>query len=189
MESSPVHKTLREVVRRLSEEQIDYAIIGGMALTLHGFVRPTEDVDLLLTPAGLEKFRAEMVGRGYVPVFAGARKHFRDTETGVKVEIITTGEYPGDGKPKAVVFPDPEAVAIELADYRVVKLESLIELKLASGISAEHRKLRDLGDVQQLIEILNLPASLSERLDASVRDEYLRLWALAQKSRDDEGEV
>lgn len=189
MESSPVHKTLREIVRRLSEEQIDYAIIGGMALTLHGFVRPTEDVDLLLTPAGLEKFRAALVGRGYVPVFAGARKHFRDTETGVKVEIITTGEYPGDGKPKPVVFPDPEAVAIELAEYRVVKLESLIELKLASGISAEHRKLRDLGDVQQLIEILNLPVSLNERLDASVRDEYLRLWALAQKSRDDESEI
>ena len=56
MESSPVHKTLREVVRRLSEEQIDYAIIGGMALALHGFIRPTEDVDLLLTREGLEKF-------------------------------------------------------------------------------------------------------------------------------------
>ena len=189
METSPVHKTLREVVRRLSEEQIDYAIIGGMALTLHGFIRPTEDVDLLLTPTGLEKFHAELVGRGYVPVFAGARKHFRDTETGVKVEVITTGEYPGDGKPKPVVFPDPKAVAIELADYRVVRLESLIELKLASGLSAEHRKLRDLADVQQLIEILNLPSDLSLRLDASVRNEYLRLWSLAQKARADENEV
>lgn len=46
METSPVHKTLRDVARRLSEEQIDYAIIGGMALALHGFIRPTEDATL-----------------------------------------------------------------------------------------------------------------------------------------------
>lgn len=189
MESSPVHKTLRDVVRRLSEDQIDYAIIGGMALALHGFIRPTEDVDLLLTQEGLEKFHQELVGRGYVPLFPGARKHFRDTETGVKVEVITTGEYPGDGKPKPVSFPTPKDVAIDLAGYSVVRVESLIELKLASGLTAEHRKLRDLADVQQLIEVLNLPSDIGRRLDASVRDEYLRLWSLAQRSREDEKET
>ena len=188
METSPVHRTLREVARRLSEKQIDYAIIGGMALALHGFVRPTDDVDLLLTKEGLEKFHSELVGLGYVPLFPGARKHFRDAETGVKVEVITTGEYPGDGKPKPVVFPAPRDVAVELAKFRVLRLESLIELKLASGLTAEHRKLRDLADVQQLIEILNLPPELSQRLDTSVRDEYLRLWALAQKAREDDKE-
>lgn len=188
MESSPVHKTLRNLVRRLLEEQIDYAIIGGMALALHGFIRPTEDVDLLLTQQGLEKFHAELVGRGYVPLFAGALKHFRDAETGVKVEVITTGEYPGDGKSKPVVFPEPKTVAVDLAEYRVVGLESLIELKLASGLTVEHRRLRDLADVQQLIEILDLPAELNQRLDASVRDEYLRLWTLAQKAREDDNE-
>lgn len=189
MESSPVHKTLREIARRLSEDKIDYAIIGGMALALHGFIRPTEDVDLLMTPEGLDKFHRELVGRGYVPLFPGARKHFRDAETGIKVEVITTGEYPGDGKPKPVAFPDPKNVSVDLAGYSVVSIESLIELKLASGLTAEHRKLRDLADVQQLIEVLNLPSDLSRLLDASVSDEYLRLWSLAQKSREDETET
>jgi hypothetical protein len=188
MESSPVHKTLNDIVRRLSEGKIDYAIIGGMALALHGFIRPTEDVDLLMTPQGLEQFKTEFVGLGYLPIFQGARKHFRNTETGVKVEVITTGEYPGDGKPKPVAFPDPSDVAINIGEYRVVRLESLIELKLASGLTAEHRKLRDLADVQQLIEVLNLPRDLGDRLDASVRDEYLRLWSLAQKAREDDRE-
>ncbi|MDQ2975645.1 MAG: hypothetical protein M3R69_09580, partial [Acidobacteriota bacterium] len=87
-----------------------------------------------------------------------------------------------------VAFPAPRDVAVELAKFRVVRIESLIELKLASGLTAEHRKLRDLADVQQLIEILNLPAGLGQRLDASVRDEYLRLWALAQKAREDDKE-
>lgn len=189
MSTGPVRQTLRNLARHLSAEQIDYVIIGGMALALHGLVRPTEDVDLLLTREGLERFHETLSGLGYVPAFPGARKHFRDAETGVKVEIITAGEYPGDGKPKPVAFPDPAGVAVDAGEFSVARLETLIELKLASGLSAEHRRLRDLADVQQLIETLDLPAELGERLDASVRDEYLRLWRLAQQARAEEGET
>lgn len=189
MSVGPVQQTLRNLARRLSAAQIDYAVIGGMALALHGLVRPTQDVDLLLTGEGLERFHETLVGLGYVPLFPGARKHFRDTETKVKVEIITAGEYPGDGKPKAVSFPVPAEAAVEVGEYRVTRLETLIELKLASGLSAEHRTLRDLADVQQLIETLDLPAELSARLDSSVRDEYLRLWQLARKALVQEREI
>src|SRR5947199_6213541 len=128
MKTGPVHDTLRRLAKRLTEERIDYAIIGGMALALHGFVRPTQDVDLLMTREGLERFGETLVGRGYVATFPGARKHFRDADTGVPVEIITAGEYPGDGLPKAIAFPDPAKVAVDLEDYSVVSLECLIEL-------------------------------------------------------------
>lgn len=188
MNVSPVQDTLRNLARRLAEEKIDYAVIGGMALALHGFVRPTQDVDLLLSKAGLVEFQERLVGRGYVPLFSGARKHFRDAATGVKVEIITSGEFPGDGKPKPVMFPLPEAAASMVGEFRVVSLEKLIELKLASGLSAEHRQLRDLADVQQLIEVLNLSKALATSLDNSVRREYLRLWELAQKTMQEESE-
>ena len=170
MQKSPVHDTLRKLAQRLTDEQISYAIIGGMALALQGFVRPTQDVDLLLTRDGLERFHEKLIGLGYVPAFAGARKHFRDAETGVRIEVITSGEYPGDGKPKSISFPDPEDVAVELDGICVVSLEKLIELKLASALSAEHRQLRDAADVQQLIEILNLPMEIAEKLDESVRE-------------------
>lgn len=183
MSTGPVQKTLRSLARRLSAEQIDYAVIDRMALALQGFVRPTQDVDLLLTREGLERFHAALAGLGYVPAFPGARKHFRDAETGVKVGIITAGEYPVDGRPKPVAFPAPADVAVEAGEVRVARLETLIELKLASGLSAEHRRLRDLADVQQLVETLDLPADLCERLDASVREEYQRLWQLAQQAR------
>ncbi len=48
-----VHTTLRSLVDRLKEESIPYAIVGGMALNLFGFVRQTVDVDILLTKVGL----------------------------------------------------------------------------------------------------------------------------------------
>jgi hypothetical protein len=182
MKTGPVQNTLQNVARRLSQQGIDYAVIEGMALALHGFVRPTEDVDLLMTSEGLEEFHKNLVGRRYVPLFSGARKHFKDTETGVKIEIITTGEYPGGGKPKPVV-PKPNDVAVAMDQFRVVRLQSLIELKLASGLSAKHRELRDLADVQQLIGTLELPADLALDLDESVRSEYQRLWQLAQQAQ------
>ena len=59
-------------------------------------------------------------------------------------------------------------------------------MKLASAISAEHRRLRDMADVQQLIETLDLPIELAQRLDTSVRGDYERLWRLAQESRESE---
>jgi len=176
---SGVYQTLLNLARRLDEEGIPYAVIGGMALGRHGLVRMTEDVDVLMTAEGLAAFQARCVGKGYFPALVGASKTFRDAETQVRIEIITTGEYPGDGKPKPVVFPNPTEASVEVEGVRVVTLERLIELKLASGMSAPHR-LRDLADVQDLIGILGLPAEFAERLNESVRGEYQRLWQTAQ---------
>lgn len=65
----------------------------------------------------------------------------------------------------------------------MITLEHLIELKLASGLSAPHR-LREVADVQDLIMALVLPLVLEEKLDQSVRAEYRRLWEIAQKARE-----
>lgn len=141
-----------------------------MALNLHGYVRVTRDVNVLLTPAGLERFERTCVGRGYIAAFQGARRTFLDSETRVPVEILITGEFPGDGKPKPIAFPDPSSSSVEFAGVRVVKLPKLIELKLASGLSAGHR-LRDLADVQDLIVALDLPLDLADAFDDSVEGE------------------
>jgi hypothetical protein len=176
----PVHSTLRRLADRLDREGISYALIGAMALNLLGYVRQTVDLDVLLTREGLERFRQMFVGRGYVPAFSGAEKSFRDSETGVRIDVISAGEYPGDGKPKPVSFPDPARSSVSVGGYQVVSLEKLIELKLASGLSAAHRQLIDLADVQRTIEELSLPLDLADRLDPSVQPEYRRLWSLAQ---------
>jgi hypothetical protein len=54
-----------------------------------------------------------------------------------------------------------------------------------TGVDALHR-LRDLADVQDLIRILELPVEFAEKLDASVRGEYRRLWQTTQEGKVDE---
>jgi hypothetical protein len=184
MKKDDVHLTMRRVTDRLREEKIPYAILGGMAIALHGYLRATSDVDLLTTKEGLEKIHAKLVGRGFVPAFPGARKRLRDTETSVKIDIITSGEYPGDGKPKAVQFPDPSD-SVTLDGISVLSLPRLIEGKIVTGTTVDYRENQDLGDVQALIRELGLPRSFADEIDPTVRSEFDRLWLLAQKRNSD----
>jgi hypothetical protein len=178
MRTDRVWQTMERVTSRLSEAGIPHAVIGGMSLSLHGYARPTADVDILTTREGLDEVHRKLVGLGYRPAFEGARKTLKDTTTGVKVDFITEGEYPGDGKPKPVRFPDPRGVTVERLGFNVIAVEKLIELKLASGMTSPLR-LRDLADVQDLIVALKLPRDVAEQLDPSVRDEFLRMWEAA----------
>jgi hypothetical protein len=174
MGQGTLNETLRRIAKDLENRGIDYSVIGAVALNQHGYRRFTEDIDLLLTKEGLEKFRSELVGLGYRPAFEGATKKFRTTRENVTVEIITAGEYPGDGKPKPVQFPNPQESAVEIDGIKTVSLEKLVELKLASGMTAAHR-LRDLADVQEVIKIKNLSADFAEKLNPFVREKFLEL--------------
>lgn len=183
MGEGTLNETLRRVAKDLENHGIEYSVIGAIALNNYGYRRFTEDIDLLLTREGLEKFQNELVGLGYRPAFEGATKKFRTTQENVTVEIITAGEFPGDGKPKAVVFPNPNENQTEIDGIKTVTLEKLIELKLASGMTAPHR-LKDLADVQEMIKIKRLTADFAEKLDPFVREKFLELQKAVLESEE-----
>ena len=182
MGEGSLNNALAQLCEDLDGRGIDYMVIGAVALMAHGYARFTEDIDLVLTSEGLEAFHRELVGLGYVPAFEGARKRLRATRGGVPVEVIVAGEFPGDGLPKPVSFPEPSTSSVEMDGVRVVTLERLVELKLASGMTAPDR-LKDLADVQELIKARGLGADFAEELNSYVRGEYLRLWEGVERSR------
>ena len=181
--SSAVHATLRRLAQRLDEMGIDYAIAGGMCLYRHGFQRFTRDVDVIVTRESLDRIHNELEGRGYVKPFA-ASKNLRDAESGVRIDFIISGQYPGEGKPGPIAFPVPNRVSKAIEGICYVDLVPFIELKLASG-QASHRA-QDLHDVQQLIGARSLPRELADQLHPSLREAYLRKWDDAQKAASDD---
>ncbi|MBA2736718.1 MAG: hypothetical protein H0U50_08040 [Pyrinomonadaceae bacterium] len=183
MGEGTLNETLRRVAKDLESHGIDYNVIGAIALNQHGYRRFTEDIDLLLTGEGLEKFQKELVGLGYRPAFEGATKKFRTTEENVTVEIITAGEFPGDGKPKPVRFPNPNENQTEIEGIKTLTLEKLIELKLASGMTAPHR-LKDLADVQELIKIKSLSADFADKLNPFVREKFWELQKAVAEAKE-----
>jgi predicted nucleotidyltransferase len=180
-----LNMALAHLAADLKEHGIDYVVIGAVALFAHGYPRLTEDIDLVLTGEGLNKFHDQLIGLGYAPAFPGARKRLRSTKDGVRIDIIASGEYPGDGKPKPVQFPNPLEASVEIDGVRFATLEKLIELKLASGMTAPDR-LKDLADVQEMIKIRSLDADFADKLNPYVREEFLKLLEAVQRgSRND----
>jgi len=179
-----VHKALRKITKRLDELGIPYSVAGAMAMFFHGYRRFTDDVDILVTREGLQEIHRRLEGLGYLPPFAGS-KQLRDTEHGVRIEFLVSGDYPGDGKPKPVAFPKPEESSLEIEGIHFLQLPKLIELKLASGMSNPGR-LSDLGDVQKIIRELNLPENFASQLNPFVQEKYKELW---QSVRDNPSDV
>jgi len=64
---------------------------------------------------------------------------------------------------------------------KTLSLEKLIELKLASGITAPHR-LKDLADVQELVKVKNLTADYADKLNPFVREKFLELQKAVEDS-------
>jgi len=171
-----LHETLRNLKAKLDEMGIPYVVIGGMALTAHGYARMTEDIDVLVTKSDLKKIHNKLVGLGYKREFEGS-KNIRDTSTKVKIEFVLTGDYPGSGKPQPVSFPDPAHADPLVQDgVKFVGRQRLVELKLASGMTGGPDRAKDFVDVQQLVRLLRLPRSLDQELHEYVRGKYCELW-------------
>jgi len=174
-----VQEALRKVTARLHELGIPYTVVGGLALFQHGYRRFTDDVDLLVTKENLKIVHEKLEGLGYLPPFTHS-KNLRDTELGVKIEFLITGEFPGDGKPKPVAFPDPISSSINVDGVQYLNLNALVELKLASGMTNPGR-VKDLGDVTELIKVINLPLDFAEKLNSYVQDKFREIWRNARR--------
>jgi hypothetical protein len=169
-----VQKALEKLVAILESEHLPYAIIGALALNQYGHRRVTVDVDLVMRDDHLSAFKKRHLGKGYEERAAGTGK-LVDTELGVNIDVLSTGRFPGDGKPKPIAFPDPSTTAIRGQPFALLPVERWIELKLASGMVRSDR-LKDLADVQELIRSTKMPREKANDLHPWVRDKFLELW-------------
>jgi hypothetical protein len=173
--SGKIHNTLRHLGSILDFVGIPYAVFGRTAAFAHGFEQYNLDTDVIVvTEEGLQKMQRVLPFRGFTII---SERRFRDSLTDLEFKIIRSGRPAG---PEAcpIRFPDPSA-SVMINGYRVVDLPRFIDVKLAMG-SSEIR-MRDRADVLQLIQHANLPREVVNDLDPYVRDEYDRLWLLAQK--------
>jgi hypothetical protein len=173
----PVHQTMRRLVKRLEKAGIAHAVMGGMAVNVHGHQRMTKDVDILLTRKGLADFKRLFVPKYYAQVPARLRR-FLDRKTNTSLDILVTGLFPGTGKPGPVPFPNPSQVRELKHKIHYINLVTLIQLKLAA------RRHQDFADVVNLIDIHKLDESFLDRLHSSVRQDFIE--CLEEKRREGE---
>jgi len=184
--------TLTQLSEDLKSRGIDYVVIGAVALFAHGLRRFTNNIDIVLTAEGLGRVVTPITGKApqtlcnYNPDVTSYKRVY-SVRHGIRITVMTTGEYPGDGKPKPVSMPEPNEAAIEIDGIQYVTFEKLIELKLASGMTARDR-LKDLADVQELIKIRKLPEGFAERLNPYVRETFRELASAVRNKSTTEDE-
>jgi hypothetical protein len=159
-----VMETAVKVSRILKKRDVDGAIIGGVAVVLHGYVRTTRDVDVAIRgPLDSCKEAFEDAGLTF-----DAKKREFDCD-GVPVHLVPE---------EMARLSDADFIQIE--GVQTVPLAELISIKLRSGLSSRARAM-DLGDVVGLIRAHSLGNSFATKLDRAVRKEFKKLVEAVRK--------
>lgn len=146
------------ILRVLDEHEVDYVLIGGLAVQTHGHVRTTNDADLMPAPdpANLERLATALRALGARVLNPGAEDtaveaamlpratiwQFATRDGGIDV----MHEVPG-GAPYAELSERALHVQLGETDVPVVDLDDLIRMKLARGRPV------DLADVAALTDL------------------------------------
>ena len=177
LENQTLWSTAVECDAALEVAGIPHAIVGGVAVCLHGYRRNTVDLDLLVRQADQARVRTALEKRGYT--WSAEQAEFRGP-SGIPVQFLMSGEKAGSSAD--VLLPDPDAagVTVEIEGLAVLDLARLIEIKLACGLGSPRRTHRDLADVVELIAVHDLDRSFARHLHKSLRPAFRKL---VQQSR------
>jgi hypothetical protein len=145
------------ILRALAEHDVDYVLIGGLAVQTHGHVRTTNDADLIPAPnpANLERLAAALRSLGARVLNPGEETTEIDAKMLPRATIwqfVTRDggidvmhEVPG-GRSYDELREGALHVQLGDIDVPVVSLDDLIQMKLARG------RPIDLADVASLTD-------------------------------------
>lgn len=156
----------RDVTQVLRDADLDGAVIGGVAVVLHGYVRTTADVDVFVSgpPADLAA-SLKAAGFSYSPT----RREFKKQT--VPVHLVTTDQ-----------IRKPPQSYVEIDGIRIVSLPDLIAMKLSLGTRDPLRAI-DLADVIGLIRCRRLTPAYAAKLPAALRSDFRKLARAITKQR------
>ena len=180
--NSDVWDTARDCAKALRQRGLPMAVVGGVAVCLHGYRRNTVDVDMLVRREDATAVRETLEQAGYV--WNPEEREFVGS-AGIPVQFLLSGEPAGDDSSYGVYLPDPSEpqVTTELEELPVISLSRLIALKLACGLGNVRRTYRDLADVVELIAANHLGRDFARHLPKSLRKEFRELVLRARGGR------
>ena len=140
---------IEDLIKLLNEQSAEYIIIGAQALAAHGYVRATEDLDILINPTekNIARVRAALEAFGYDTSDASL-EDFQE-----KKILFRQYWYDIDIHPFASGVETKEALKNKFSGlYEEVptyfsSLDDLIKMKKAAG------RPQDLEDLKYLEEI------------------------------------
>jgi hypothetical protein len=177
LENESLWQTALRCHELLTTAKVPHAVLGGVAVCLHGYQRNTVDLDLLVRKDDTPLIRTTLAEAGFT--WNEEQVEFT-SESGIPVQFLLAGDRAGKGS--EVLLPDPgdATVTKSLDGLPVLTLARLIEAKIACGEGNLRRTHKDFADVIELIVINKLNSSFARHLHKSLRGTYREL---VQRSR------
>lgn len=156
----------------LAAAEIPHAVLGGVAVCLHGYQRNTVDVDVLVRRVDSDAVRVSLEREGFA--WNAKDKEF-SSPSGVAIQFLLAGDQAG--RDSEVRLPDPSdgRAVTEIEGLPVLRLSRLIETKIACGMGNLRRTHKDFADVIELILQNRLNSSFARYLHKSLRQAYRQL--------------
>jgi hypothetical protein len=155
---SAILDVAREVSRLMREKGLTGAVIGGVAVVLHGHVRTTRDIDVFVEEP-LQPLADLLVASGFF--FDAEKKEF--VREGIPVHLVTIEQV-----------KQAPSRTVEIEGITTIPLEDLIAIKLRSG-STNVLRAQDLADAIGLIRHHRLTRPFARHLEKSLRPIYRKL--------------
>jgi hypothetical protein len=167
-----VRERLLRAASALNAVGVPYAVVGGNAVASWvatvdaGAVRTTRDIDILVRRVDLTTISAALESAGFVQNEVFDIVVFRDGPEGKPSEAIHL-LFAGEKARPDHLLPAPDIQTVEdPANFRVIALESLLEMKLLSNRDKDRTHVRDMIAVRLIDSsyLTRLPPVLAERL-------------------------
>ena len=138
-----VAETLQWSHEALAKLQVPHALIGGLALSEYGYGRFTQDVDWLIPEEHVSAVLLHFTQNGF--------QVFNQSEDVLQLSGKGTIDFLIAKRPISRAMIEDASYSSQL-QMPVVKVEDLIGLKIQAYSNNPKRKLRDLADIQEMIE-------------------------------------
>ena len=167
-----VRERLRRAAEALEKAGIPYALAGGNAIAAwvsevdEAAVRNTQDVDLLVRRADLDRAKEAFAAAGFIYRHSSGIDMFLDG-IGAKARDAVHIVFAGEKVRSDYLFPAPDVDESKATPTcKVLNLESLVQMKLTSFRDKDRTHLRDLIDVGLVDKTwpARLPTGLGTRL-------------------------
>lgn len=174
----PSGNIIRDAVEFLTDQKIGFAVIGGMALTVHGQARATADIDFLVErmpdsvdcgdPRYMEKFQF------YRSKSSTGTTMTVDSKRNGQIELLLA-----NNEMRQYAIATAGSARIAGVDVPVVSAAALVGLKVQAFVNNPNRK-QDRPDVLSVLETSNpdlsgLESKLSDE-EKKALDKILQLW-------------
>lgn len=125
---------LLTLLRRFQDEGVQYVLVGGHAVRLNGFVRATEDIDILL-PSSLENGRRVIRALNFLPSSRELQAEWfavppEDPENiRVADDLLIDLLFAANGQTYESLQPHLRVIEIEGVPVRTLDIEGLLKTK------------------------------------------------------------